>query len=263
MKKIKRTKSKVTQKQKQKTNINININSNNKKSKRSRSNKIQPNPQPTIIQMYSTPPNFQGTLTPNDYGIGRIREQQSQTRLDSIEDNRIHEEIKNRNDETRMNNLIIAREKFLKNVEVGGNIIDSRMGDSIPFESNETPIKENNSYANIFDSNRSFTGENNDRNKLITRQGIYNRKQSTETFNTGNQKDLDKSKKLDEKKQIKEAEKEEKQIKAAERAVEKEEIRRLEQQNKPVRVLLTESQKKENKKQSQLRSKFKKQMNGI
>jgi hypothetical protein len=261
MKKIKRTKSKVTQKQK--TNISININSNNKKSKKSRP-KIQPNPQPTIIQMYSTPPNFQGSLTPNEYGLGRTRQQQSQTILDSIEDNRIHDEIKNRNDETRMNNLIIAREKFLKNVEVGGNIIDSTMGDTIPFESNVTPIKENNSYANIFDSNKSFIQENNDRNKLITRQGTYNRNvNAVDTFNTGSQKDLDKSRKADERKQIKAAEKEEKQIKAAERAVEKEEIRRLEQQNKPVRVLLTESQKKENKKQSQLRSKFKKQMNGI
>jgi hypothetical protein len=222
--------------------------------------------------MYSTPPYFQGSLTPNEYGLGRTRQQQSQTILDSIEDNRIHEEIKNRNDETRMNNLIIAREKFLKNVEVGGNIIDSTMGDTIPFESNVTPIKENNSYANIFDSNKSFIQENNDRNKLITRQGTYNRNvNAIDTYNTGSQKDLDNSRKADERKQRKEQQKEEnKRIaaekaekKAAEKAAEKEEIRILEQQNKPVRVLLTESQKKENRKQAQLRSKFKKQMNGI
>jgi hypothetical protein len=219
--------------------------------------------------MYRTPPNFQGSLTPNEYGLGRIREQQSQTRLDTIEDNRIQEEIKNRNDEIKMNNLIIAREKFLKNVE-GGNIIDSRMGvktefstDTIPFESNVTPIKSvNNSFGQIYNTDRSFIQENNDINELRTRQGTYDRNiNAIDTYNAGSQKDLDKSRKADEKKQRKAAEKEEKQIKTAERAAEKEEIRRLEQQNKPVRILLTESQRKENNKQSQQRSKLRKQLN--
>jgi hypothetical protein len=227
--------------------------------------------------MYSTPPNFQGSLTPNEYGLGRTRQQQSQTILDSIEDNRIHDEIKNRNDETRMNNLIIAREKFLKNIE-GGNITDSSMGIKTEFSINQpdpfiSPIRQNNSYNQIYtDSNKNFIQENNNINELRTRQGTFNRNvNSIDTFNAGSQKDLDNSRKADERKQRKEQQKEEnKRIaaekaekKAAEKAAEKEEIRILEQQNKPVRVLLTESQKKENRKQAQLRSKFKKQMNGI
>jgi hypothetical protein len=111
-------KSKITQKQKQKTNINININSNNKRAKKSNSkssNKIQPNPQPTIIQMYSTPPSFQGSLTPNNYGVGRTRQTEGgQTRLENVEDNRIQEEIKNVYDNNRVENLIKLREAQLK-----------------------------------------------------------------------------------------------------------------------------------------------------
>jgi hydroxylamine reductase (hybrid-cluster protein) len=139
----------------------------------------------------------------------------------------------------------------------------TEFNDSIP-EPFISPIKSNNSYGQIYNTDRSFIQENNDRNTLRTRQGTYDRNvNAIDTYNAGTQNDLDKSRKADEKKQRKALEKEEKQIKAAEKAAEKEEIRRLEQANKPARVLLTETQKKENRKQAQLRSKFKKQMNGI
>jgi hypothetical protein len=79
--------------------------------------------------MYSTPPNFQGSITPNNFGVGPTRQQESQTRLNIIEDNRIHEEIKTIYDNNRTENLIKLREAQLKQGSKNSSVVDDNISD--------------------------------------------------------------------------------------------------------------------------------------
>jgi hypothetical protein len=79
--------------------------------------------------MYSTPPSFQGSLTPNNYGVGRTRQTEGGlTRLENVEDNRIQEEIKNVYDNNRVENLIKLREAQL-NESKSSSVVDDNISD--------------------------------------------------------------------------------------------------------------------------------------
>jgi hypothetical protein len=160
LKKIKSTKTKTNQKQKQKTNINININSNNKKANKSSngksSNKIPSNPQPTIIQMYTQPPNTQSLLTPNNYGVGENRQVLGgQSRIDVKQDNQRHEYIANEYENNRIENIVKLREFQLKNTSNKENRIFNTINERMQNKINIIP--ESNEVSQIPDDDRSFS----------------------------------------------------------------------------------------------------------